>query len=99
MERRLLQYLKAEEEEKKMTALTLRAKMFADMAKGGYFRTYAILDGDKVIGEKVVSAATRNATPTVIYWLLSKEDSDGPLASSFHNPEDFRAAYERAKND
>jgi len=62
--------------------------MFLDKAKGGYAHLYDILDGDKVIGAKSVSADTRNSPVKVEYAL-------GDLV--FDNAKDFIAAYEAQK--
>ncbi len=71
-----------------MSALKQRFAMHLRLAKGGYTYSYHIVDGEKVVGQKITHAETRTSGETTRYFLSDQE---------FATAKEFVAAHEAAK--
>ena len=71
-----------------MSDLKQRFTMHLRLAKGGYTYNYHILDGEKVVGQKITHAETRTSGETTRYFLGDQE---------FATAKEFVAAYEAEK--
>ena len=73
-----------------MSTLKQRFVMHLRLAKGGYTYSYHIVDGEKVVGQKITHAETRTSGETTRYFLGDQE---------FATAKEFAAAYEAKKQE
>ncbi len=69
-------------------SLLQRFVMHMRLARGGYTYSYHIVDGEKVVGQKITHAETRTSGETTRYFLGDSE---------FATAKEFVAAYEASK--
>ena len=72
-----------------MSILKQRFAMHLRLAKGGYTYSYHIVDGEKVVGQKITHAETRTSGETTVYFLGDQK---------FATARELVAAYEAARS-